>query len=453
MSIHPHDILAWVGGNCLPKFGTLVRRTTPPSKRADGELVETFTRTDVAGTGWTVNGAGLLTRAGADIPRVRYYDLDADGVFETPTLLLEPAGTNLLTYSHQLDNAAWTKTACSINANANTAPDGTLTADQVIEDSSTGQHTVRQVVTATADATYTLSWYGKMGTRTVVQIVLAEDADVGNHASAYFDLSDGTVGTTSSGGTGTFVTAYIETLASNRYRMVVVGSVGNGATGIRCVARMADADNSNSYTGDGSSYIKLWGAMFEDSTSYASSYITTTTASVSRNADAFSIPFYPGPQTLSIYARGLQVQYTGAGLAGLYTIGEDATSPASGASIGGYVNADTTGGGAVRVWDGTTTLNVSQSLSGALNVGQQVETCATVPPTVGETVTFSMRADGGTTVTSTGAQTVAIDAYSQALLSVGRFSAIATAVQATAMQDVIVCRGTHTLDDFAALVA
>jgi hypothetical protein len=42
-------------------------------------------------------------------------------------LLVEEARTNLLTYSEQFDNAAWTKSSCTVTANQGTAPDGTNT--------------------------------------------------------------------------------------------------------------------------------------------------------------------------------------------------------------------------------------------------------------------------------------------------------------------------------------
>jgi hypothetical protein len=40
---------------------------------------------------------------------------------------------NLLTFSEQFDNAAWTKSNATVTANSTTAPDGTLTADSLLE--------------------------------------------------------------------------------------------------------------------------------------------------------------------------------------------------------------------------------------------------------------------------------------------------------------------------------
>jgi hypothetical protein len=47
-------------------------------------------------------------------------------------MLQEEAATNILPYSEEFDNAAWSKTSCTVNANAVTAPDGTATADEIV---------------------------------------------------------------------------------------------------------------------------------------------------------------------------------------------------------------------------------------------------------------------------------------------------------------------------------
>jgi hypothetical protein len=71
---------------------------------------------------------------------------------------------NLLTYSEQFDNAAWTKVlSASVSANTDTAPDGTLTADTFI--AGAANSALRQTVTL--DATpYTYSVWIKRKTGT-----------------------------------------------------------------------------------------------------------------------------------------------------------------------------------------------------------------------------------------------------------------------------------------------
>lgn len=68
--------------------------------------------------------------------------------------LIQSAPMNLLTFSEQFDNAAWTKSSSSVVANTTAAPDGTLTADTLTAAAANGF--VYQVFSAAA-ATYTFS--------------------------------------------------------------------------------------------------------------------------------------------------------------------------------------------------------------------------------------------------------------------------------------------------------
>ena len=87
----------------------------------------TFTRST---TGSYYNSAGVLSTAAINAPRFDYDPVTLESV----GLLIEESRTNLLTYSEQFDNAVWTKSNASITANAIIAPDGTLTADKLVED-------------------------------------------------------------------------------------------------------------------------------------------------------------------------------------------------------------------------------------------------------------------------------------------------------------------------------
>ena len=70
---------------------------------------------------------GLIEAVGANVARFE----SVGGHLAT---LIEPAGTNLVPFSEEFDNAAWTKTRATISADAVVAPDGTLTADKLVED-------------------------------------------------------------------------------------------------------------------------------------------------------------------------------------------------------------------------------------------------------------------------------------------------------------------------------
>jgi hypothetical protein len=69
--------------------------------------------------------------------------------------------TNFARYSEEFDNSAWTKTNTTVQENRAIAPDGTLTADLVLDNSTSGAHLVGQSVVASIGPDLTLSVYAK----------------------------------------------------------------------------------------------------------------------------------------------------------------------------------------------------------------------------------------------------------------------------------------------------
>lgn len=303
MPIHPRDILLYVAGAALQRYGALSRVTTRIARGGEEQL-ETFTR---ASTGYALDRGGVLRIAAIDTPRIEWTDPVTAGVFDTPTLLLEDARTNLLLRSEEFDNAAWTKTRATISANADTAPDGTTTADRLVEDATASStHFASQNITITADSDGAFSVHAEAGTRTFICIEIVEAAATANFVRRWFNLSTGVVGTSAVGGTGVATRAYIQALGASRYRCTLVGGPRNGATGGQVRVYVADADNSISYNGDGASYAIVWGADFEDNVPFGSSYIKTVGATGTRNRDQCSFPLYAPPQAETLYTRFIE---------------------------------------------------------------------------------------------------------------------------------------------------
>lgn len=220
------------------------------------------------------NELGLLELVDANEPRIDYDPVTG----ECLGLLIEGQRTNLLTYSEEFDNAAWTKTRSSITANATTAPDGTLTADKLVEDTSVGQsHNLNYspYYTPTAGTKYTFSVYVKASGRTKVQVNFT-----GGAALSYivYDLSLGQV---VPGGIGDIVP-----VNNGWYRLET--SLQAVDTTIGRVSIYLWDSTSGAYDGDGTSGIYIWGAQIEEG-SFPTSYIPTTTTPVTRNADLASM--------------------------------------------------------------------------------------------------------------------------------------------------------------------
>jgi hypothetical protein len=201
----------------------------------------------------------------ANLPR-----LDYSGGATCPSLLLEPQRTNLAKFSEQLDNAAWIKNDVTITANGTISPDGTTNADIIVEGNGVAtQHRLQQGSLSASAGIHTLSAYVKNinGTRKAY-------IDGGTWG-CFFDFSTLAVQTV---GTGT---ATATAVGNGWYRLVMTGTTSYTPTSIF----IGLATTNETYTGDGTSSIAFWGAQFELG-AYASSYINTLGAAVTRGADS-----------------------------------------------------------------------------------------------------------------------------------------------------------------------
>jgi hypothetical protein len=221
-----------------------------------------FTR---ASTATFVGSNGLIQSAAINSPR---FDHTSAGV--CLGLLIEESRTNLYTRSEEFETVSWTKTRSSITANATTAPDGTLTADKFVEDTTASNtHTLSSSVTPPATA-HTLSVFAKKGERTWIVLRLGA-------ANTFFNLDDGTIAA------GSVNSPTITAFGNGWYRCSVTSSGGTQGQ-----FWLATNSTTTSYTGDGTSGLFLWGAQLEAG-SFPTSYIPTVAASAVRSADVCSI--------------------------------------------------------------------------------------------------------------------------------------------------------------------
>lgn len=239
----------------------------------------TFTR---ASTATYTNSAGLIASAVINAPRIDYdpVTLAAKG------LLIEEARTNLLLRSEEFDNATWTKSSTTVTANATTAPDGTATADRLVEVAATAVHFVFEAMTISAGAIYTASVLAKAGGRDFIQLIFDDGSANGLYAT--FNLTTGVVSEAATArGTGTVsAAATISAQANGFYRLTISGIAGGVATTARIGVVLANAATgfAQSYLGDISKGPYILGAQLEAG-AFATSYIPTTSAQVTRAAD------------------------------------------------------------------------------------------------------------------------------------------------------------------------
>jgi hypothetical protein len=219
----------------------------------------------------------VLQTAAADVPRFDHNPTTRAAL----GLLVEEQRANLFTYSDDFANAAWTKTRSSITSNIIVAPNGTLTGDTFVEDTTaSNSHRLSQTFSATSGTTYTASVFVKAQSTRCLRIVFAtafaSDAATINPTSGATQVNSGTTATS------------VSSVGNGWYRFTVSATATSTATASIEFYTTTALNTSVSYTGDGYSGVFIWGAQLEAG-AFPTSYIATTTASVTRNADVASM--------------------------------------------------------------------------------------------------------------------------------------------------------------------
>lgn len=216
--------------------------------------VGTFTR--AGNTATRINSSGLVETVLANVMRQAFDDTTR----ACKGFLAEEARINYCLRSQEIDNAAWNKRAAiTITANSDVAPDGTTTADTITEaGGSSSTEGFYQEVTGAGNTTYTCSLYAKAGTGTACRLLVKNNA------------------------TDTIIAQALFALTSSWQRISVSGLTAGGTTGVRFEISTNDVVGT----------IKVWGAQVEAGAS-ASTYIPTTTASVTRAADVATVTDLP----------------------------------------------------------------------------------------------------------------------------------------------------------------
>lgn len=192
-------------------------------------------------------------------------------------LSLWEARTNLCLQSEDL-TTSWTPTRASISANATAAPNGLVTADKLVEDSTAAStHIVASADQNLSTATvYTYTVFAKAAGRTAFNMQIG--TGVGAYGAVvpfcYFDLSSVSIASSGSG------VGSIQTLPNGWFRcsFVAIATTSASTTNMRLKLAIGASD---SYSGDGSSGMYLWGAGVEAG-AFITPYIATAGASATR---------------------------------------------------------------------------------------------------------------------------------------------------------------------------
>ncbi len=275
-------ILGEIGQPILDQASLL---TTPNAYKAS--TIYSIIPTDASGdldfsrasTATRVNADGEIEEVASNVPRMDYTN-------GCPQILLEPQRTNLVTYSEDLSDASWSKLEVSITADATTAPNGTTTADEIVEDSDNNCHLAYPTggISGTANP-FTASIFIKKNTRRYVFVQIATDG-ASKRQTIVVDLDNGDITDTESNGTPIGASYSVEDYGNGWYRAIITATNTSGVVYLVCGLSDSATPTYNgtsqpTYQGDGTSSSYFWGAMVEQG-SYATSYIKTEGATATR---------------------------------------------------------------------------------------------------------------------------------------------------------------------------
>lgn len=269
--------------NYVPDLGDITRASVKPtlnldfanSKSLDPRI--TFTRATI---GSYYDADGILKIAASGTPRFDHNPVTGESL----GLLVEELRPNFMQFSE--DFYQWSTSNVIIIPNVALAPDGTYTADRLIETTTNGGHFIYQQRNASAAETTTISVYAKADTRTQIELRISNfiTASVG----VRFDLSNGTIANTDAAfGEYTTPIPTITSVGNGWYRCSVTTTKGTITNPVNAMQLGVCKDLAISYqdtttTSTNGLGIYIWGAQME-SYGFPTSYIPSTMTFTSRS--------------------------------------------------------------------------------------------------------------------------------------------------------------------------
>lgn len=184
---------------------------------------------------------------------------------------------NLISHSEQFGDESWLKiNSVGVSTNVTTSPDGTTSADKLVENTDTSHKVLAKSFTLTASTTYTFSIFVKSAERSNILIHLRK-SDYSTRFGGFFNLATKTfTGETAAG--GTLVSSSIIEYPNNWFRLSITGDIAANTAAV-ITLYLCDTNNNIGYTADGTSGIYIWGAQLEKG-SVARSYIPTGVSAI-----------------------------------------------------------------------------------------------------------------------------------------------------------------------------
>jgi hypothetical protein len=193
-------------------------------------------------------------------------DIGFSGGLIDSSALLTFIGENFTTYSENLTQATWIKLSTTISGDTIIAPDGNTTGDKVLETATNSTHQItKNTGLLTTGVTYNISVYIKAGERTKCLFLSSVS---GLSRQATIDLTTGVI----SGSTFDIPLTISQVGSTGWWR--VSAEIVAGTTSSSMIVRLLNDVGAQTYLGDVTKGIYVWGAQFTISSSVKSYYKT-----------------------------------------------------------------------------------------------------------------------------------------------------------------------------------
>jgi hypothetical protein len=206
---------------------------------------------------------------------------NSQGTFDE-TVVEDWVGYNLFTFSEQLQNVAYIKTRLTVSQDALTAPDGTMTADILLETVDNNNHQMTRNFGVTNGQTYTYSFFVKAAGRDFIRIATPSQLsqNPGTSGVAFLDIVNGTIVSQNSGFLNGLNSANltITSVGNDWFRVSYTMPCTITSTPSALQINLSADGTTVNYPGDVTKGVSIWGVQISELNTLKPYQKTETTA-------------------------------------------------------------------------------------------------------------------------------------------------------------------------------
>ena len=224
-----------------------------------------------------INEGGYIETEVSNVPRIDHFG------GECPSLLLEPFRQNLQIRSQEFNDSAWTKTNCTITADNEISPENLFNADKMQRTSTSGSYVYDFIYVGYGAKTYTSTVFVKQGVGDFFSFSAGHTSS--QKVDLQFQFSTKQIISYTTTGSFLALNSKVEEFSNGWFRLFITYTTQGGSSGLlNYFSARSTAGNYLSTDINTNANCYLFGAQVELA-AYGSSYIATTSSTVSRIQD------------------------------------------------------------------------------------------------------------------------------------------------------------------------